>query len=342
LTTSGAATGSINTTAIPSADADGLGAISARTFGEASIDFDAIVGGGTCVSFGSAYLKSRSSDSFTSALKDFIAPVPTSISNCGTVTVVKKDDAGTLLAGATFKLITDFSPTNNAGGPGVEDTGINENIIGTCTTLSSGSCSFTKVVQGSYWLIETAAPTGHDLASPTYQYVNLVADATVSKEFTNPRQRGAILVTKTRKHAADGAGDHPHAGVSFTVSGVTKQTDANGKACFDNLLFAEYTVTETVPTGYKGELPKKVTVDNAASCSDATYAGESVSFQNTPLSNITVSFESQVTGGTAAKISCTGLTATPADATPNAFDDTSEQFKDLIPGTYTCTVVVDP
>jgi hypothetical protein len=34
------------------------------------------------VSFGRAYLKSRSSDSFTSEIKDFIAPLPISVSNC--------------------------------------------------------------------------------------------------------------------------------------------------------------------------------------------------------------------------------------------------------------------
>lgn len=41
-------------------------------------------------------------------------------------------------------------------------------------------------------------------------------------------------------------------------------------------------------------------------------------------------------------ITCTGLTPTPDDGTPNAFDDTSETVKDLEPGTYSCTVVVDP
>jgi hypothetical protein len=70
----GLATGSINTSAIPSAESDGLGSISPRTFGEATVDFDAIAGTG-CAAFGSAYLKSRSSDSFTAALKDFIAPL---------------------------------------------------------------------------------------------------------------------------------------------------------------------------------------------------------------------------------------------------------------------------
>jgi len=91
LSAAGDATGSINTSAIASGDADGFGAISARTFGEAQLDFDALTGGtGSCTSFGSAYLKSRSSDSFTSALKDFIAPTNTNLSNCGQVIIRKQ------------------------------------------------------------------------------------------------------------------------------------------------------------------------------------------------------------------------------------------------------------
>ena len=42
LTSSGDATGSINTTPITAANADGLGAMSARTFGEAQIDFSVL------------------------------------------------------------------------------------------------------------------------------------------------------------------------------------------------------------------------------------------------------------------------------------------------------------
>jgi hypothetical protein len=88
LSATGDATGSINTTPILAAESDGLGDVSARTFGEASIDFDAIVGD-SCVSFGSAYLKSRSSDSFSAALKDFIAPTETGLNNCGALKIVK-------------------------------------------------------------------------------------------------------------------------------------------------------------------------------------------------------------------------------------------------------------
>jgi uncharacterized surface anchored protein len=335
LTASGKATGSINTSPIPAGESDGLGAQSARTFGEASLALSGIFSDPTvCQSFGSAYLKSRSSDSFTAALKDFVPPINVNISNCGSVKIIKTDDLGAALAGAEFTLYKDNAPVG--GSRGAEDTITSQK----CTTAANGECTITSVLQGEYWVVETVTPAGHDTAAD--QHATVAPDVTVTLTFVDPRQRGAILVTKTRKHAAAGPGDHPHAGVDFTVNGVTKTTDANGKACFDNLLFGDYSVHEITPAGYKGEADKTITVNNKANCADNPYVGETVTFHNTPLSNITVSFESQVLGGTAATISCTGLTATPPDSTPNAFDDTSETFKDLEPGTYTCTVVVDP
>ena len=50
----------------------------------------------------------------------------------------------------------------------------------------------------------------------------------------------------------------------------------------------------------------------------------------------------ELTVGRTPLVECTNLTATPVDTTPTIFDDTSETFKNLLPGTYTCTVVVDP
>ena|SRR5215207_4681117 len=539
LTDSNKATGSINTSPIPAGEADGLGAHSARTFGEAQLALSAIFpDSSVCKSFGSAYLKSRSSDSFTAALKDFVPPVGVNISNCGSIKILKQDDAGDPLAGAEFTLYKDNAPiggtrgtedtvttltcTTGADGtctinnipqgeywvvetktPANHDTAADQHAtvtpdttieltfvnprqpgsvkitklddatpphplagaeftlfkdnapIGgtrgtedtittkTCTTGADGTCEIASVVPGEYWVVETVTPAGHDTAADQHvtvksneqvsvtfvnirqlgsvkitktddatpgkplagaeftlfednppldgapphggedvatnktctteadgtctitgvlpgqywvvetvtpaghdtapdQHITVNANEQTSVTFVDPRHRGAILVTKTRKHAADGPGDHPHAGVEFTVNGVTKTTDANGKACFDDLLLGEYTVHEATPAGYKGEVDKTVEVDNKASCAGDPYVGETVSFSNTPLSNITMSFESQVPGGTAATIECAGLTATPADDTPDAFDDLSETFKDLLPGTYTCTVVVDP
>jgi hypothetical protein len=88
------APGSINTSLIPANQAGSatngltaqLGPLDPRTFGEATISFSALFGQNTCGQFGSAYLKSRSSDSFTAALKDFVPPTRVSISNCAALT----------------------------------------------------------------------------------------------------------------------------------------------------------------------------------------------------------------------------------------------------------------
>jgi hypothetical protein len=250
LSAAGDATGSINTSAIPEAESDGLGDVSPRTFGEAQLDFDELSGGDPCSSFGSAYLKSRSSDSFPAALKDFIAPTPLNFANCG-----------------------------------------------------------------------------------------------------------AIEITKTRKHAADGTGDHPHAGVEFTVTGgnlptggTTVETDADGKACLDALELSstagDYTVTEEDLAGYNEEAAKTVTVDTVASCSDDPFGGNTVSFHNTPLTNITVSVNSQVDGGTGSTIDCDAAVDPPFDKTVPATapdnGDGSFTLSNKEPGTYTCTIIVDP
>src|SRR6266498_193435 len=63
----------------------------AGTFGEASVNLTAagVFPAGTCTAFGSAFLKSRSSASFPSEVKDFVAPQPVNISNCGKI-IIKK------------------------------------------------------------------------------------------------------------------------------------------------------------------------------------------------------------------------------------------------------------
>src|SRR6266496_4116364 len=236
------------------------------TFGEAGINLtgSGIFTPGVCEHFGAAYLKSRSSgNSFTSELKDFIAPIPVDISNCGTVSIHKQDDLGAPLAGAVFTLFTDNAPVDGAAPHGAEDVATSL----TCTTDASGDCSITNVPFGDYWAVETTGVPNHDLAPD--QAFTLTANTpnrTIGLTFVDPRQPGAILVTKTRKHAADGPGDHPHAGVSFTVNGVTKTTDANGQACFGGLQFGTYTVHETVPAGYHVDADKSVLVDNTATC----------------------------------------------------------------------------
>ena len=454
LNAAGDAAGSINTSAIPSAEADGLGNISPRTFGEAQLDFDALTGGtGQCVSFGSAYLKSRSSDSFTSALKDFIAPEALDLDNCATVIIRKQtdpdEDPNTTQFGFTKTFPTDpatantFTLTddgaqayNNTVLPGTGYT-VTEDVIpegwelapdgincdastGVTPVIGSDSvtfdidanndvldCTFTNRARGtiivekitndgngsfeftsstlspSPFTLTTSGPgeagkdsrTFDDLAPGTYDVaetdppgwnlvsatcddgsdpasIGLSAGETVTCTFVNERERGAILITKTRKHAADGPGDHPHAGVEFTVSGgslaeaQTVTTNAQGEACIDGLVLSSfvgnYTVEETVPAGYvaDGDTEKTVTVVDEATCGDGNEA--TVSFSNMPLTDITVSVDSQVDGGTASTIECKDGDDVIGSGSTGANGDGSVTVEDNLPGTYVCTIVVDP
>jgi hypothetical protein len=356
LTAAGDAVGSINTSAIDAADSDGLGNISPRTFGEAQIDFDALSGGeDECVSFGSAYLKSRSSDSFTSALKDFIPPLTLNFDNCGDLTILKTDDGdpATALEGAEFDVLLDNDPFG--GSPGAEDTFVDD-----CITDVSGECNFTDLPAGDYWVVETVAPTGYDLPNPAFQLVTVTADATepVTVTFVDVPQEGAIQITKTEKHAAATGGSRPGAGVTFTIEGgnlpdggTDVVTGADGIACLDGLAFSAenqtYTVTETEKENYNavGDGVETVAVDNKAACDDDPYVGETLTFDNVPLTDVTVSVDSLVVGGTDSEISCDTTPATTG-STDDVTGDGSVTVSDLEPTapdvTLTCIITIDP
>jgi Prealbumin-like fold domain len=314
-------------------------------FGEAGIDLtDAgVFPPGECRSFGNAFAVSRTSGSSSTAqMKDLVGPGNVDIKNCGQViirkqTVPSPDPTDTTfdysttggLDPATFDLkngeAQDYGATVQAG----DYTATEADPSGDNFTLTDIDCSASDLSHGSTFTENEGTLT----ASFT-----LAAEDTIDCTFVNTLKLGAIQVTKSRKHAADGPGNHPHAGVDFTVNGVTKTTDANGQACFDNLPFGAYTVHEVTPAGYSGEGDKTVTVDNVASCSDNPFVGETVSFLNTPLTDLSVTIDSQVPGGTASTVTCTP--DGPSGSTVNGdgtFSDTN-----LVPGTYTCTIVIDP
>jgi hypothetical protein len=147
------ALGSVNTSTIASANSEGLGSLSPYTFGEASIAFSALFGTSTCGKFGSVYLKSRSSDSFTSEIKDFIGPQHVSISNCATLTTDSTDSATignpisdtATLSGATptatgtmtFKLYGPFTGSDPTADTCVDGAG--GNLVTTLTVNSIGT-----------------------------------------------------------------------------------------------------------------------------------------------------------------------------------------------------------
>ena len=127
-----------------------------------------------------------------------------------------------------------------------------------------------------------------------------------------------------------------------------------GLICIDdvaNLGGPSYSIIETNSNNSaykKDDSTESVTVSAASSCADrGTSDDPDALFENIPLSKITVTFESLAGAGvTKAKIACPPEAADPTpDGTPNAFDDTSESFTDLVPtspATYNCTVEIDP
>ena len=458
LSAQGLATGSINTTAIPASESGGappggLGDVSPRTFGEATVNFTSFFDPAKCVSFGSVHLKSRSSDSFDSALKDFIAPASTNIDNCASVIIRKQTDpeenpnattfgytksfttdpasANTftlqddgvyqkdnVVLGTGLTVVEDVIPqgwdfvnvncsasknvTPSINGatvtfalddPGdVLDCTYNNRARGTIivekitddgagafsfssntlspspfvlTTSAAGAGgkdarTFSDLSPGTYDVAETV-PASWNLVSSTCSdgsspaSIGLSGGETVTCTFHDAREVGAIKIVKDRKFAGLGGGDHPHPGVTFTITGgelpaagVTAVTDANGVACVSGLvvsaLVGAYSVLESVPAGYVA----KSTNPQSATVVESTCASNPVTkqFHNMPLTDITVSVNSQTEengkGGTASTIDCDSADDPPFDKSTDANGDGSFTMPNLEPGVYVCTVIVDP
>jgi prealbumin domain-containing protein len=244
----------------------GVNTCPAGTFGEAAINLTAagVISQSNGCQFGQAatFLKSRSSSSFTSEIKDFIAPTSTPIfANCGAISINKTSTKGSALEGATFDLCTNSDVTSSAD----------------CT-----------------------APTG----------------------ITNP---------------------------AFT-------TDSSGDACVDGLVFGTYYVIEdSAPSGYNNDntSPTPAGVSTSGSCPSNVPATDQLSFTDTPLTDVTLDVSSEASGGTNSAVSCVDsnkadignspqpdgvdLADTSTYGDPVAFSATG-----LTPGTYTCTVIIDP
>ena len=68
-----------------------------------------------------------------------------------------------------------------------------------------------------------------------------------------------------------------------------------------------------------------------------------VTFRRTPLTDLSVAVDSQVDGGTHSSIVCEDAGGVIGSAgTGFDTDDVTLGVNDLEPGTYTCTVVIDP
>ena len=335
LTGSGFAEGGVNATAITAADNPISNvALVAGQFAEFGINLAGagIIPSGSCKSFSQTVWESRASgSSFVSSTKD-ITIEDKDINNCASVSVIKLGSDGGSQAGAVFTLY-----------PGSDTTGT---PIGSCTVLADGTCSdpsFVDLDPGTYTIDESNTPAGYDKdPSLPFTFTLATGEARVLT-FTDPAQAGALVIAKTAKHADAGSSPNLVAGFTITDSGggtTTVSTDSTGAACVDGLPPGGATVSETgPPVGYSAGADVTVTVVNGTTCADAN--GVLASFENIPLTDITVSVDSQVDGGTSSTITC----GSEPTVTTGANGDGSLTVSDLepnAPGGIVCTIVIDP
>ena len=229
-----------------------------------------------------------------------------------------------------------FTPTGYGAPFGLTDGGSNDSGL-----IKPGSYAVAETVPANWSNTGHTCDNGNDPSA-----ITLAAGKTVTCTFTNTLQVGAIKITKTAKQQSAG-GVVPQANVPFDVSPgplggatTTITTDANGVACVSGLFLGDYTVAEHHVDGYADQAPFVVHVTTTGDCTSGATA---VPVVNTPLTDITVSVNSQVDGATASTMVCKAAdNSTVASGSTGANGDGSTTAPNLAPGTYTCTVVIDP
>lgn len=286
------ATGTINSTPILAANSDGTltsGSLSARTFGEASIDLDVIFDDTKCQSFGSAMLKSRSSDAFTSQLKDFIRPVPITLTNCGKVIIRKQTDpdGSTQLFDFSKSFNTDPSTTNTfqlADGGVKTYTGV---LFGTGYTVAEGTLPSGWEFVGIDCNV-TANPSVGVTPSITGQTITFSIDDeddVLDCTYTN-RARGSLKVVKQTDPSSNTTTTFTFTPTGFNGGSTFTLTGHNANQTFTNLVpGSSYGVSEAAVAGW--DL-------TAASCT-LQGGGSTGTLSGSAISSITVEAGKQTT-----------------------------------------------
>jgi hypothetical protein len=351
--------GQSNQSAIAAAD-NGISnkALAINQFSEFGINLtQALSLGGKCFAFPQQVWESRSSgSSFTSNPQD-IEIEHHIIANCGEVKIIKNTDPRgqnqdfSYTSNLTGSELSCTQPTatsftlNDAGNTTANSPANTQD----CTSVPAGTYTVTEGAEPPNFSLEglsctaTAGSSGtQDAPGSAQADITLAPQGVVTCTYVN-KGSGAILVTKTAKNHTLGTGQFPLAGATFTVNGASKTTDANGQACFDGLTIGNtYTVTETsAPAGYAIDTASKdVTVSTAASCTSGTPDG--VSFTDAPLTDISASATSEVPGATNSTITCVDGNGHQIASSGPMSDPANAAATGLKPGTYTCTITIDP
>jgi len=189
------------------------------------------------------------------------------VQEIGEILILKKDEDGNALFGATFEITPD--PRIGTGSLTMVDNGANDEL-----PLDDGILLVTGcLVCVTCNVTETDAPDGYEL-DPTPQAAHVTtAGETIELTFTNTQETCDLTIYKVDGSGSALAGTtfeitpDPRTGTgSLTVvdNGVNDECAADGVLCLSELICGlDCTVEETVvPDGYVGADPQTVTIDD--------------------------------------------------------------------------------
>jgi hypothetical protein len=199
----------------------------ALTFGETAIDLTAagVFPSGTCTAFGSTMVTSRSSASFTSEVKDFIAPIPVNISNCGSIKIIKQTDPR--------NLNQNFGYTASGGSITPTSFKLNDQSALSISSISTGTATAT---------VTTTTADGFSTAGDKF-------GVTISGSNSMPSVDGNYTAT-----AVDSTHFTIPLATAVTTAGTAAGTVTTNTEVYPGLQAGAYTVTEgTEPSGFSFE-----------------------------------------------------------------------------------------
>jgi hypothetical protein len=269
---SSSAEGAVNTVPVtdplPPAQSGQLGV---GLFGEASIKLTAagVFTPGVCKAFGSAFVKSRSSSSFTAELKDFIAPVAVNINNCGSITITKVTQNEPVPGTQSF----DFTTSANLSSFSLKNAGSK-----VFSDLAAGTYSVTEAAQTAPWNFVSLTCDQTAGVTITGQQVSiaLTTGENVTCTYTNHRTNSPTIATTLSSTSVPvGSKVHDSAaltGATANAGGtVTYSAYAGANTCTGTDLLA------SVKTVTNGIVPDsaEITLNTAGTYSfQAVYSGD--------------------------------------------------------------------
>ena len=159
----------------------------------------------------------------------------------GDFTIIKRNEYGDLLDGATFKITQEQEN---------QDTGELEDVVVATKTTSGGKATFSGL-NGTYTLTETQAPVGHVLDN-TEKTINITPNG-ATQVIENKVIKGKVKIIKS-----DNEIPYNITGAEFTIydkngNVVEVLRTVNGVATSGYLKYGDYTMRETRPA--EGYLP---------------------------------------------------------------------------------------